>query len=143
LLKPTTTISARRIVVDTTSSLIRRTSRTALPGLDGSTIVQVEIENLKLLHASGVLLAIGSDDVTDTSLKEIEYLRQLNVFDNLTLLRLWAVMTPRAMFPNRKIASLEDGYEASFLALNGNPLEDFQNTRQISIRFKQGFVIGP
>jgi imidazolonepropionase-like amidohydrolase len=45
--------------------------------------------------------------------------------------------------PNRKVGSLQDGYQASFLALEGNPLEDWKYTQLIRVRFKQGFVIEP
>jgi imidazolonepropionase-like amidohydrolase len=33
---------------------------------------------------------------------------------------------------------LAAGYEASFLVLAGNPLEDFENTRRIELLVKQG-----
>lgn len=40
------------------------------------------------------------------------------------------------VFAQRKVGRLEEGYEASFLVLKGNPLEDFTYTRQIQSRFK-------
>ncbi|HXD30938.1 MAG TPA: hypothetical protein VN643_07475 [Pyrinomonadaceae bacterium] len=43
----------------------------------------------------------------------------------------------------RKIGHLKDGYEASFLVLSGNPLEDFQNIQKIERRFKQGDFLSP
>jgi len=90
-----------------------------------------------------VPLAIGSDDVTDTSIKEIEYLQTLGMLDNLTLLRMWSETTPRTIFPNRQIGALREGFEASFLALEGDPLKDFHNVRRIKVRFKQGFLFEP
>jgi predicted amidohydrolase YtcJ len=63
------------------------------------------------------------------------------VFDNRTLLQTLTEGTPQAIFPKRKIGSLRDGYEASFLACDGNPLEDLKNIKSISVRFKQGHVI--
>ena len=42
------------------------------------------------------------------------------------------------IFPNRKIGHLQDGYEASFLVLDQNPLENFENVKTIRRRFKQG-----
>jgi hypothetical protein len=33
------------------------------------------------------------------------------------------------------------GYEASFLALEGDPLDDWRNTRRIKLRFKQGLEV--
>jgi hypothetical protein len=34
-----------------------------------------------------------------------------------------------------------EGYEASFLALGGNPLDDWRNIRRIRLRFKQGVEV--
>ena len=46
--------------------------------------------------------------------------------------------TAQAIFPGRKIGVLSEGYEASFLALQANPLDDLENVRNIKLRFKQG-----
>jgi len=100
----------------------------------------VQRANITLLHRYGVKLAIGSDHA-DTSLAEVMNLRTLLPFDNLTLLKLWCEATPAAIFPGRKIARFEEGYEASFLALAGNPLEDFTHVQAIRLRFKQGFSL--
>lgn len=99
--------------------------------------------NLKLLAEHGVTLAIGSDDPSDTSLKELESLRGLGLFDDGALLRMWLQATPRPIFPGRKIGSLEEGFEASFLVLDGNPLEDMQNVRKMRARFKRGVRVEP
>ena len=40
-----------------------------------------------------------------------------------------------------RIGQLEDGFEASFLGLAGNPLEDFASTRQIRFRVKNGLLL--
>lgn len=97
--------------------------------------------NLQLLHNAGVKLAIGTDNNELTALNEVENLHRLQVFDNLTLLKMWLENTPQTIFPERKLGHLQDGYEASFLALEGNPFEDFSNISKISFRFKQGHVI--
>jgi imidazolonepropionase-like amidohydrolase len=57
------------------------------------------------------------------------------------LLKLWTEATVKTIFPDRKLGALREGYEASFLALDGNPIEDWQSVRRIKIRFKQGFVV--
>jgi len=36
-----------------------------------------------------------------------------------------------------------EGYEASFLALEGNPIEDLRNLHRIKLRFKQGVLLEP
>jgi imidazolonepropionase-like amidohydrolase len=66
----------------------------------------------------------------------------LQAFDNLELLRLWSD-TARTIFPDRKIGALDEGYEASFLALEGNPLRAFANVKRIRLRVKQGVVLEP
>lgn len=129
-----------RIVVDTTY-------RNAVPSLLRMHVVHeadvraTEAANLKLLRQQSVILAVGSDDPSDTSLREFEYLQSLGVFDNLTLLKMWCEITPRTIFPNRRIGMLREGYEASFLALQGNPLKDLHNVRKIRMRFKQGVLV--
>jgi hypothetical protein len=99
------------------------------------------VANLRLLHARGVRLAIGSDQYSTTSLAEAKSLHHAKVFDNATLLRMWCETTPQAIFPKRRIGAFKEGYEASFLALGGDPIRDFANVEKIEIRVKQGEVL--
>lgn len=103
----------------------------------------VHRHNLRLLRAAGVTLAVGTDDNNRTAVDEAENLHRLGVFDRLTLLKLWVEETPKSIFPARRIGALGDGYEASFIALDGNPLEDFAAVRRVAFRFKQGRPIRP
>ena len=123
----------RGIVVITTIGGVTRVPENVRPVVRPATAA-----NLRVLRDQGVRLAIGSDNVVDTSVLEFEQLATLAVFDNVSLLRMWTETTPRAIFPDRQIGILRDGYEASFLALSGNPLEDLGNVRRIRLRFKQG-----
>ncbi len=97
--------------------------------------------NLQLLRKHGVPIAIGSDSFRQTSVPESLSLNRLGVFDNLTLLKMWCETTAAAIFPKRKIGRLRDGYEASFLVLGGDPLQDFTNVQKIEMRIKQGEVL--
>ena len=99
--------------------------------------------NVELLLASGVRVALGSDGISGeqpfaTARDEALYLREHEFADNLTLLKLWSENTPRTIFPNRKLGALTEGYEASFLVLEGDPLQDFANVTRIRSRVKQG-----
>jgi imidazolonepropionase-like amidohydrolase len=104
---------------------------------------EIQAATLRVLKESGVTVAIGSDNVRDTSVAEARHLASLGVYTNLEVLKLWTETTPRAIFPGRLIGKLEDGYEASFLALEGNPLDDFENVNRIRLRFKQGVEVVP
>ena len=96
---------------------------------------------MRLLHKAGVKIAIGPDVYGVTSLAEAMNLYELKVFDNLELLKMWCETTVETIFPNRKIGQLKEGYEASFLVLGGNPIENFESVKDIRLRFKQGYFI--
>jgi imidazolonepropionase-like amidohydrolase len=135
-------LAARRgIVVITTGSLVLNLPPIVLPKAEMPGAIETQKANLKLLRENGVRVAVGSDNVNDSSAKEFDYLRELGVFDNLTLLKMWCERSPKAIFPDRKIGVLGEGYEASFLALEGNPLEDLRNVHKIKLRFKQGIPL--
>ena len=97
--------------------------------------------NLSVLLKNGVAVAVGSDRYDGTSVAEAQYLATLGVFDPASLLRSWSETTPRAIFPERRIGRLAPGYEASFLVLDGDPLEDFANVTRIRSAVKQGQAI--
>jgi imidazolonepropionase-like amidohydrolase len=102
---------------------------------------KVFVRNLQLLKKHQVQIAIGSDSYPQTSAPEALYVYGLKVFDNLELLKMWCETTPATIFPRRKIGYLKNGYEASFLVLAGNPLQDFLNTQKIEMRVKQGEIL--
>lgn len=97
--------------------------------------------NLALLRQHEVPILIGSDQFRQTSAPEAQDLVTLGLFTPKEALQSWAVTTPKAIFPQRRIGELSPGYEASFLALNGDPIADFGNTSRIALRVKQGVVL--
>lgn len=100
-------------------------------------VKKTQAANLAILHKNGVKLAIGSDH-SMSPVQEMQALDELNIFDALTKLKLWCESTPGTIFPNRKIGFLKEGYEASFLALNANPLNDWKKISDIKLRVKKG-----
>jgi imidazolonepropionase-like amidohydrolase len=81
---------------------------------------------------------------TDTTVDEAAYLKSLGMFDKAAMLRsMRGTATPLAIFPNRKIGAFREGYEASFLALDADPLADWAATKRIRMRFKQGLLMEP
>lgn len=104
-------------------------------------VKDVQRKNLRLLHKSGVRIAFGTDSYGSNSQTEALHLKDLGVFDSLTLLKMWTEITPQTIFPDRKIGRLKEGYEASFIVLAGNPLGNFEQVKNIKLRFKQGRFI--
>ena len=105
-------------------------------------VEQTQASNLKLLYKHGVKIAIGSDHAQSPK-DEVKALQKLGVFDNNTILRLWCQVTPETIFPGRKLGHFKNGYEASFIALDGNPSASLDNISKISLRVKQGKIINP
>jgi imidazolonepropionase-like amidohydrolase len=100
---------------------------------------KIMTQNIRHLKDAGVRLAVGSDTMPGAGvLAEIEFLKDTEVFSNLELLKMWSETTPKVIFPQRKIGALEDDYEANFLVLEGNPIQDFSAVKRIRMRVKQG-----
>jgi imidazolonepropionase-like amidohydrolase len=100
---------------------------------------KITIQNLQRLKAAGVTLAIGSDTTPGAgALTEVNFLHETGVFSNLELLKMWSETTPKVIFPHRKIGALQEGYEASFVVLEGDPIRDFNEVKKIRMRVKRG-----
>lgn len=128
--------AARRGVVVVTTTIIGRLREKDPARLKA--LYELQTRNLRMLNDHGAVLAVGTDNYAMTSLSEAMNLYEMKAFDNLTLLKLWCENTARAIFPGRKVGRLAKGYEASFLVLGGNPVENFENVKAIRMRFKQG-----
>lgn len=128
-------LCAKKKILVVTTTLSHRDS-SGIQNLD-----EIHHDNLKLLQEVGVKIAFGTDNMPIGVVEEVENIYRLKVFDNLNLLKILTENSVQTIFPNRKIGFLKEGYEASFLALKGNPLEDFSNIRKINFRYKQGQFI--
>lgn len=93
-------------------------------GSDLAITKDVQRANLKILHENGVRLALGSDVYDDNSTIEFKYIHKLGVFNNKELLDIWTRNTAQTILPNRKVGILKDGYEANFILLDENPVDD-------------------
>ena len=132
----------RKIVVVTTSgTTIDMSFKDGVDVKKAEAVREMLTHNLQLLHRHGVRIAIGSDSFRQTAQPEALNLKRLGAFDNLTLLKMWCETTAWTIFPKRKIGHLKDGFEASFLALSGDPVQDFAKVKEIQLRFKQGTLL--
>ena len=98
-------------------------------------------DNLGRMKKAGVIILIGSDRFGSDSVREANYLEALGVWTPAEMVRMWAVTTPRAIFPKRKIGELASGDEASFLVLKGDPTVSWPAVHEIEDRWKQGHEI--
>lgn len=98
----------------------------------------LNVSNLQTLLRHHVAIALGSDSYRQDTLPEALYLASLHAMSSAILLKMWTESTAVTIFPERKIGKLQEGYEASFLVLSGNPLTDFSNVTHITPRLKQG-----
>lgn len=127
----------RGVRVMTTTDLIEQPRRRANAERYAA-LRQAQIENLRTLREAGVVLAAGSDEYQQTSSWEVAHLRDVGLFSNAEVLRMWSTDCARTLFPERRLGRLAPGHEASFLVLEGDPLADFAATRQIRLRVKEG-----
>jgi hypothetical protein len=98
-------------------------------------------KTLKRLMENDVNLILGSDDPQRTNRAEMNYWFNLGSIDYGRMLKVICENTPRAIFPNRKIGKIEEGYEASFLALLDTPLDNIMKLRAISFKVKNGVIL--
>ena len=96
---------------------------------------------LKRYQAFGVNIVIGSNDSQRTIRTELNYWFGLGDLDNAFTLKVLCENTPKAIYPDRKIGKIDEGFEASFLALSDNPLSNVLKTRIISVKVKNGHLL--
>jgi predicted amidohydrolase YtcJ len=87
-----------------------------------------------------VPLALGADAYGSTVRPEIDALIKHKVFSNRVLLDIYSKITPQSIFPDRKIGEIREGYEASFLVLNQNPIKQIQAIKEIEMKVKEGVI---
>ena len=110
-------------------------------GTTAPLIRAVQSASLRTLIDSGVALAIGSDNVGDSSVLEAEHLRSLGVVDELALLKLWDEDTPRSIFPQRRIGFLVTAMKPAFWRSKEIPWRTGATSGAIKLRFTQGLEV--
>ena len=101
-------------------------------------LLDVYRANLARLKKHHVVLLIGSDQFRRTSQAEVIALAESKLLTNQELLKSWCEATPQAIFPQRRLGKLRDGYEANFIVLSDNPLLNLAAVRDVRLVFKKG-----
>ncbi len=97
--------------------------------------------NIKLLFDAGAELMLGSDSFAASVIDEYLFIDSLSVVDRAKLLDIATRQTARGIFPARRIGELKEGYEASFLAYDSNPLTLGSGLKSPALRVKAGKLI--
>lgn len=134
--------AARRGVVVITTASAARHDMARRPH-NAESLRTTQIDNLRRLREAGVALAIGSDDVMGVVVDELAYLDALQIMPRAELLRRATRDTAEAMFPGRAIGRFANGYEASLIAFDADPLTDLSVLRTPRLLVKQGEVLAP
>lgn len=109
-----------------------------LDGVDMESVKAFQAETLKRLMEKGVQVCMGSGDPQRTIRNELNYWFQLGGLDSGKTLKILCENTPKAVFPNRKLGRIAEGFEANLVVLNDNPLSNILKVRASSFKMKNG-----
>ena len=105
---------------------------------------KVALQNVKKLHDAGVLVALGTDSGAFpiraqgfAEHLELELLVEAGLSPQ-DVIRIATLNAARVLRVEKDYGSIEKGKIADLLILNANPLENIQNTREISAVYKAG-----
>jgi hypothetical protein len=125
-------------VVTTISESLEMIRDKKLPDAIGAKLLDTYRSNLALLKKHHVPILIGSDRFRLESQTEAIALVSSGLMTNLETLKAWCETTPQAMFSNRRLGRIKDGYEANFFAVPSDPLNNFENVKDVRRVFKNG-----
>lgn len=123
---------------------VRQYSADGKESLDSTryrTLVDYQKRFVRDCRAVGLSLLVGSDSYGSTAWNEVKHWHSLGVLQVTELLSIWSVATPQAIHPGRRIGRFAEGFEASFLVLDGDPRADLGALQKIRLRVKQGAVV--
>lgn len=104
-------------------------------------ILPIARDNVARLRAARVPILTGSDLWSGSVLDETKTLAREGFMSPLEALRASTETTARLLFPNRRIGRIEEGAEASFIAVDCDPSRDPGALDRIALAIKQGELI--
>ncbi len=102
---------------------------------------QLSLRNIELLNSLDANISFGSNQYGKSLIEGLIAFSNLNIFRKEEILNIATYHSLKYMYPNRRAGKLMEGYEASFLVLNENPLLDFSSIKDIKVIMKQGYII--
>jgi imidazolonepropionase-like amidohydrolase len=107
----------------------------------GEKVFQKEIAIVGALHKAGIPIVAGTDQtVPGHSLhREIELYVQAG-FTSMEAIQAATIVPARAMGVEKELGTVEKGKRGDLILINGNPLEDIHNTRNIEYVVTNGVM---
>jgi imidazolonepropionase-like amidohydrolase len=96
---------------------------------------------LRALYKYKIPIGLGADYYGKTVTLEADSLIATKIFTNSQLLDIYCRQTPQLIFPKRMLGEIKENYEASFLVLKENPVDDIKSIKTIVWYIKQGKFI--
>ncbi|MDC7999006.1 amidohydrolase family protein [Gilvibacter sediminis] len=96
---------------------------------------------LRRYYEAGGKVLIGSDRFNKTLAPEIEALRDWTDFRAHEIFRILAIYTPQYIYPERKIGSITESFDADFLVIGTNPYNDRDFDKKIHLKIKGGKIL--
>jgi imidazolonepropionase-like amidohydrolase len=98
-------------------------------------------ENLRLIHAAGGVIVLGSDQSSGpASHRELE-LMVAGGISALDAIRIGTLNAAIFLGKERELGSIEEGKLADLVLLDANPLEDISNAQRIGLVIKGGEIV--
>lgn len=104
------------------------------------TVQEFHAKTLRRMFGYDVHLVAGSDDIQRTIRTELNYWFSLGGLNHVKALQSLCEYTPAAIFPNRKIGKIAEGYEASFIVLREDPSANILKMRMQAFKVKNGNI---
>jgi imidazolonepropionase-like amidohydrolase len=98
-------------------------------------------ENLRLIHAAGGVITLGSDQSSGPASQRELQLMVNGGIPALAAIRIATLNAAIFMGKERDLGSVEEGKVADLVLLSADPVQDIRNTERIEIVIKAGVVI--
>jgi len=98
-------------------------------------------ENLRLIHAAGGVIVLGSDQSSGpASHRELELMVEGGI-SPLDAIRIGTLNAAIFLGKQRDLGSIEEGKLADLVLLDANPLDDISNAQRIAMVIKGGTIV--
>jgi imidazolonepropionase-like amidohydrolase len=110
----------------------------------GQKVFEKDVEIVGALHRAGIPIVAGTDQtVPGHSLhREIELYVQAG-FTPMEAIQAATIVPARAMKMDKELGTIEVGKRADLIILDGNPLDDIRNTRNVEQVISNGKIYNP